>query len=1449
MKVTKPNWVEHTGEKKNKCPIYSISVHPDGTRLATGGLGKLTSMSLLIVQLIDCNGNTDHKVKIWSTLPILDKEAEEDEANHKLLCTMSTHTGKSAATRSGNLLTDRMALGPVLSVRWAHHGRYLASGSDDHVVMVWDIDPNGGGRLWGSDEVNVENWKALRRLVGHVADVVDIAWSRDDSMLASVGLDSTVWIWDGFTFDRLRKLDMHQGFVKGVCWDPVGNYLATQSDDKTVKIWDTGDWSLVQSVGRPFERSPQSTFFRRLSWSPDGAFIAASNAMNGPVFVAAVIEREGWSSEISFVGHENTIQVAAFNPRLFFRAQDEPSRATASCMVALGADDLSISIWRNTLHKPIVVLRELFGRQLLDLCWSNDGYHLYGASADGTICAITFEPSEFPELAEADKTDVILNEYEYKPKRQPREMSFAPPAQPYSNGFGSQAIRAVASAPTAEVVNVLQARKSKPGQPKKRVALNGGGNSAMDAFAAAADQPLAATSSAQSSTAQMLRAAPLFESPRGGGKRKTSVEDESARAGPSTRRRVAEEVTEIRAVKVSVGEKSLPVPKVQSVVRVKMEGDNGEYIEAKNSKEGEKSAIYCSRGWTCDTPNAVLDLVITPSFAAASLEDGTVIVFSPHGRQLSTSKLDSPCSYLHGCKTMLLTISSKGTARVLDTRRHKAVLLPTPICHLLDSPNSITSAVVRPNGAPIITISSTTVWTFDSFSGDWTEIASSRYRRPTVPFGDGAIAKIEGSLKPSPNAPEPEDWMSVMEMKMRAAILLDAPDDYKLAYNGLVQSMKKSASLGKAEEMIKEFIDRADGRQNSGDKDWDPLVLGFKKKDLIKEMLDELVKLVGFLMMAVVTDDEASSPFRLRLIGVASKTATALSGRLLAQFSHTLKEEVRAKEEDERETLKVLVDYHLARVDVCMAEPNEVLALGQMKEAIALDSPGILLPADYRPIAAKCYHVGNMLKTPDGKGMARQDKVKEAIKWYREGLQVVTKMEANGGKEYSWMRTTKGQDGSIQHEIMALRLHVLKEGQHPAEEISKILSDRLSNTAWSEEDVARVIAEILSLTKYPDLASSTLQDFLCQAMSTPQRYAHVNRILPTLIWETVFAKKNDEDSKKFQAAKYALDSIARAEGYRLEDGEVAAIVQNLLYKQGEISRKKVKYEAAAQWFSLAAHPALHVRNEHFSNCRRQAALSFIDAGFFEQAQQQLELCSSKEAVTHYLIFCTAVKQLSQGHALKAIDDLLLCPDWTKTQLLLMARLAHENGLQDVLLASFEAILSVWKTTPATAEIIDPTTLIRALVQMIVEHLDSARNPAILGRKLVEYLTAVREAVLEAVITSYPLATRYDVERFAHFVQEFSQILFKQTYEGDMERVIKIAARVVKVMESPLGEAYPVDQAHWLLDKIWNHGLEEEQLGRSLSAARWLNLGMGLVAHMEVPEGQPRQMQKTFECAI
>ena len=78
------------------------------------------------------------------------------------------------------------------------------------------IHSSGAGRVWGSDEVNIEGWKALKRLPGHesgmlhavaqciiltlrVKDVTDLAWSSDDRYLASVGLDSMVIVWCGLT--------------------------------------------------------------------------------------------------------------------------------------------------------------------------------------------------------------------------------------------------------------------------------------------------------------------------------------------------------------------------------------------------------------------------------------------------------------------------------------------------------------------------------------------------------------------------------------------------------------------------------------------------------------------------------------------------------------------------------------------------------------------------------------------------------------------------------------------------------------------------------------------------------------------------------------------------------------------------------------------------------------------------------------------------------------------------------------------------------------------------------------------------------------------------------------------------------------------------------------------------------------------------------------------------
>lgn len=108
MRFTKPAWVIHNDTGKNeigskRLSIFTIDVHPDGSRIATGGI--------------------DSKIRIWSTKPILNEASEQAGKIPKSLCTLAMHTG------------------PVLCVRWAKSGRRLASGSDDAIVMIWDLDP------------------------------------------------------------------------------------------------------------------------------------------------------------------------------------------------------------------------------------------------------------------------------------------------------------------------------------------------------------------------------------------------------------------------------------------------------------------------------------------------------------------------------------------------------------------------------------------------------------------------------------------------------------------------------------------------------------------------------------------------------------------------------------------------------------------------------------------------------------------------------------------------------------------------------------------------------------------------------------------------------------------------------------------------------------------------------------------------------------------------------------------------------------------------------------------------------------------------------------------------------------------------------------------------------------------------------------------------------------
>lgn len=393
MRIIKPSWLSHKGEQKD-FEVYSCHVSPDGKRLATAG--------------------GDGHVRVWSTEAIYNAD-DISFTGPRQLCHMSHH------------------LGTIHSVRFSPNGRYLASGADDKIICIYQLEsgPPAVVPFGTSGPPLVENWKTSKRLVGHDNDVQDLAWSHDGSILVSVGLDSKVVVWSGHTFEKLKILSLHQSHVKGITFDPANKFFATASDDRSIKIFRftspapnatqhdmVNNFQLETTISAPFKSSPLTTYFRRCSWSPDGNHIAAANAVNGPVSSVAIIERSRWDSEINLVGHEGPTEVCMFSPRLFHTKKPTENGATngqpASSLVtviASAGQDRTLSIWNTNTSRPVVILQDLASKSISDLAWTPDGQTLFAVSLDGSIVTAKFETGELGWVANLEETDKALSKY------------------------------------------------------------------------------------------------------------------------------------------------------------------------------------------------------------------------------------------------------------------------------------------------------------------------------------------------------------------------------------------------------------------------------------------------------------------------------------------------------------------------------------------------------------------------------------------------------------------------------------------------------------------------------------------------------------------------------------------------------------------------------------------------------------------------------------------------------------------------------------------------------------------------------------------------------------------------------------------------------------------------------------------------------------------------------
>lgn len=415
-----PNIQHLTTLTRHTQSINSIAFSPNGNHLASAG-----DQGTLMIHTIPS--------------PYFDNESESQHDPHEFWHKKFTQESDLSLKMISSKAQD------IMDISWSKSSDKFMIGTVDHSVIIYQQVFAREG-----DKVIVKDWKEIyRNATEHRNYVQGVSFDPLGVYFASQGSDRTVKVWSrkNKTLKEEKRVLMDQDNntdenkkeeIESFDHDSNWKTFDVVSKAKTLKYRSMNTESTCDESSEEekeikrhlfADESTLESFFRRLSWTVDGAFLITPASLyhdpstsdsSGPSYATYLFARHQYERPYKVLhGLEKPSVVIRANPVLFqlphcVNLQKEnanpsvsPSSVTSSPDVrgGLGYRSLfavltidSVLIYDTFHSAPLCIAKNLHYASLTDCSWSADGHHLIVTSTDGYISMISFDQGELGEV-------------------------------------------------------------------------------------------------------------------------------------------------------------------------------------------------------------------------------------------------------------------------------------------------------------------------------------------------------------------------------------------------------------------------------------------------------------------------------------------------------------------------------------------------------------------------------------------------------------------------------------------------------------------------------------------------------------------------------------------------------------------------------------------------------------------------------------------------------------------------------------------------------------------------------------------------------------------------------------------------------------------------------------------------------------------------------------------